>query len=123
MAKQPPNRRRDAKAAEGTIPKAVSDRMVRRVIWLAGVPSALGISAFIANYYLLVNKILILPTWVTLVETLALFGFGFVGISYGVLSASWEPEQVGSWFGWQEFWVNWGILTQQWREQKQEKRK
>ncbi|NJK72017.1 MAG: DUF3464 family protein [Synechococcaceae cyanobacterium SM2_3_60] len=121
MAKQ--SRRPETKSAEGSIPAEVSDRMVRRVVWLAGVPSILGVSAFIANYYLLVNKILILPTWVTLVETLALFGFGFVGISYGVLSASWEPEQTGSWLGWQEFRVNLGILTQQWREQKQEKRK
>lgn len=122
MAKHPPPRRSKAEV-EGTIPKEVSDRMVRRVVWLAGVPSFLGISAFVANYYLLVNKILILPTWVTLVETLALFGFGFVGISYGVLSASWEPEQTGSWLGWQEFRVNLEIMTQQWREQKQEKRK
>lgn len=123
MATKNKSRRSESKHAEGAIPNEVSERMVRRVVWLAGVPSVLGVGAFFVNYYLLINKILILPTWVTLVETLALFGFGFVGISYGVLSASWEPEQTGSWLGWQEFRVNLGIMTQQWREQKQEKRK
>lgn len=117
MTKQRPPKRQ----VESSIPAPVSDRMVRRVVWLAGVPSLLGIGAFFINYYLLINKILILPTWVTLVETLALFGVGFVGISYGVLSASWEPEEAGSWLGWREFRANLSILTQQWREQKQEK--
>lgn len=123
-------RNRQAKAARNQssteasnyIPPEVSQRMVRRVTCMAGVPSTLGVSAFFINYYLLVNHILALPSWVTFVETLSLFGIGFVGITYGVLSASWEPERDGSWVGFEEFRFNVALLFQQWREYRQAQR-
>ena len=108
--------------ASNYIPPEVSKRMIRRATWMAGLPSALGMSSFFINYYLLVNHILELPGWFTYTETLALFGLGFVGLSYGVLSASWEPERDGSWFGFAEFRFNVGILFQQWREYGDSKR-
>ncbi len=104
------------------IPEEVSKRMVRRASWLAGVPTTLGMSAFFINYYLLVNHIFELPTWFTYAETLALFGMGFVGLTYGVLSASWEPERVGGLVGLSEFQFNIKVLFQQWREYGQQKR-
>ena len=82
----------------------------------------LGMSAFFINYYLLVNHILELPTWFTYAETLALFGMGFVGLTYGVLSASWEPERDGGLVGLSEFQFNIKVLFQQWREYGQQKR-
>lgn len=104
------------------IPEEVSKRMLRRASWLAGVPTMLGMSAFFINYYLLVNHILELPTWFTYAETLALFGMGFVGLTYGVLSASWEPERDGGLVGLSEFQFNIKVLFQQWREYGQQKR-
>ncbi|MEM8715082.1 MAG: PAM68 family protein [Cyanobacteria bacterium P01_G01_bin.4] len=104
------------------IPEEVSKRMVRRASWLAGVPTTLGMSAFFVNYYLLVNHIFELPTWFTYAETLALFGLGFVGLTYGVLSASWEPEREGGLMGLSEFQFNTKVLFQQWREYGQQKR-
>jgi hypothetical protein len=44
-----------------------------------------------------------------------LFGLGFLGISYGVFSASWDPEP-GSLLGIGEFRRNLGNIIQQWRE-------
>lgn len=104
------------------IPPEVSQRMVRRVAVLAGIPSALGIAVFFINYYLLINNIFFFPNWVTVFETLGLFGIGFVGISYGVLSASWEPEADGSLLGLQEFRFNFGNLRKQWRDRAAEHR-
>ncbi|MEO0854500.1 MAG: PAM68 family protein, partial [Cyanobacteria bacterium J06648_11] len=70
------------------------------------------------NYYLLVNHIIDFPNWVTVGESLGLFGLGFVGISYGVLSASWEPQEAGSLLGLREFRFNFGTLRKQWREER-----
>lgn len=96
--------------------------MVRRVAVLAGVPSALGLSTFFINYYLLINHILVFPNWVTVLESLGLFGISFVGISYGVLSASWEPETDGSLLGLREFRFNFANLREQWRDRAREQR-
>ena len=104
------------------IPPEVSKRMVRRASWMAGVPTTLGMSAFFINYYLLVNHIVELPSWLTYAETLMLFGMGFVGLSYGVLSASWEPERDGGLIGLSEFRFNVKVLFEQWREHGKAKR-
>lgn len=102
------------------IPPEVSNRMIRRVFWCAGIPSLLGISSFFVNYFLLVNHIADLPPMATFVESLLLFGLGFVGISYGVLSASWEPEP-GSWLGIDEFRQNIGNMVREWRRHGSER--
>lgn len=99
----------------GYIPEAVSQRMIRRVALFCGIPSFLGLSSFVVNYFLITGHVLDLPPYLTLIETLAFFGLGFVGISYGVLSASWEPYP-GSILGWSEFRTNLGNTIQQWRE-------
>ncbi len=105
----------------GYIPEAVSQRMIRRVALFCGIPSFLGMSSFVANYFLITGDVVDLPPYFTLIETLTCFGLGFVGISYGVLSASWEPHP-GSALGWSEFRTNLGTLTQQWREYGAQKR-
>jgi len=103
------------------IPPEVSRRMVRRVAFFAGIPTVLGISSFVVNYFLIVNHVVTISNLFTFVETLSLFGLGFVGISYGVLSASWEDE-AGSLWGGREFRQNVGSLWQAWREYSREKR-
>lgn len=96
--------------------------MVRRVALFCGIPTCLGLASFVLNYVLIVRYGVNLPPYLTLVETLALFGAGFVGITYGVLSASWEPYP-GSALGWSEFRTNLGNMIQQWREYGAQKRK
>ncbi|GAB4211192.1 MAG: hypothetical protein OHK0012_03190 [Synechococcales cyanobacterium] len=102
------------------IPTDVSNRMVRRVFFFAGIPSLLGISSFVVNYFLIVNHVAEISNVFTLVETLTLFGLGFVGITYGVLSSSWESEP-GSLWGIGEFRRNLGSMTQAWRTRNQQK--
>ena len=80
------------------IPKAVANRMARRVAIATGVPSVMGMGVFVASYVLVTRDILDIPPGITLVSSGACFLLGLVGLSYGVLSASWEP-QPGSLFG------------------------
>lgn len=102
------------------IPEEVSTRMVRRVTLFCGIPTFLGLSSFGINYYLITRDIVALPSYFTLVETGALFGLGFVGITYGVLSASWDSEP-GSVLGVSEFKTNLGNMIRQWQDQAKAK--
>lgn len=103
------------------IPEEVSIRMIRRVVLFSGIPTFLGLSSFGINYYLITRDIVQVPSYFTLLETGAFFGLGFLGITYGVLSASWEMDP-GSPLGVGEFKTNLANLTAQWRQRSQEKR-
>ncbi|MCS6782664.1 MAG: PAM68 family protein [Gloeomargarita sp. SKYBB_i_bin120] len=105
----PPKKRGWQQIEEPGMPKVVSDRMLRRMAVFCGTPTALGLAAFPTSYLLLQQGIKI-PVPVVVVVTLGLFGLGMVGLSYGILSASWDADRVGHWLGWQEFRTNWGRL-------------
>jgi hypothetical protein len=47
--------------------------------------------------------------------SMGFFGLGVLGLSYGVLSASWDEEIPGTKLGWQEFTTNLGRMTSAWR--------
>ena len=102
------------------IPEDVSIRMVRRVVVFCGIPTFLGLSSFGLNLYLITHDVVALPSYFTLVETAVLFGLGFIGITYGVLSASWETEP-GSLLGLREFSTNLGNMKSQWQAQSKAK--
>ncbi len=108
-------------SASNYIPEDVSRRMIRRVVLFSGIPTFMGLGSFFVNYYILTQTSIDLPPYFTLVETLLLFGFGFLGISYGVLSASWDTDP-GSRVGFSEFRSNLGNLIQQWRDYGDKKR-
>lgn len=101
------------------IPEAVSKRMVRRMAAFCGIPTALGISSFFVSYLAVTNGVE-LPTTAVLLMSLGLFGLGVVGLSYGVLSASWE-DAPGSMLGVSEFRTNFGRMVSAWRSGKQDK--
>lgn len=106
---------------EMAIPQVVSQRMVRRVAWLCGVPTILGILTLIVSYLLIIYADIKLPPLLVLLVNMGLFGLGVLGITYGVLSASWEEERVGTLFGWSEFTTNFGRMVTGWRETRQKK--
>lgn len=72
------------------IPDAVASRMARRIALATGVPTLLGMAVFIASYLLVSRKLLDIPPSLTLLASGGCFLLGLVGLSYGVLSASWE---------------------------------
>ncbi|MBD2301152.1 PAM68 family protein [Nostoc sp. FACHB-87] len=104
---------------EMAIPKVVSQRMIRRVAFFCGVPTALGITTLVVSYLLATQaQIKIAPVAVLLVN-MGLFGLGVLGITYGVLSASWDEERPGGLLGISEFSTNFGRMVAVWRETRQ----
>jgi VIT1/CCC1 family predicted Fe2+/Mn2+ transporter len=112
--------RKDRQSSGGdTIPKAVSDRMVKRVAFFSGMPTALGMLTFIVSYVIVKQEWLKLPNTAVVLVSMGCFGLGVLGLSYGFLSASWDEENAGSLLGWQEFGVNFGRLRSAWRSKKE----
>ena len=87
------------------IPEAVANRMVRRIAIATGTPTCLGMGVFVASYLLVSRGVLDIPPGLTLVGSGAFFLLGLVGLSYGVLSASWE-DAPGSLLGLEQIGVN-----------------
>jgi hypothetical protein len=106
---------------EMTIPKVVSQRMIRRVAAFCGIPTALGITTLIVSYLLTIYTDIKLAPIAVLLVNMGLFGLGVLGITYGVLSASWDEDRVGNWLGLAEFGTNWGRMVDVWRETRQNK--
>lgn len=105
---------------KGGIPAAVSKRMLRRMAVLSLGPIALGVGIFFLSYYLLSQEILEFAPVVVLLTTMGCFGLGVVGLSYGMLSASWD-EEPGDLIGMDEFKLNLGRMKDAWRESRQSK--
>lgn len=103
------------------IPDEVSKRMVRRMAFFSGIPTVMGISSFIIFYIIVSQDWFKVPNTAVLLVSLGLFGLGVLGLSYGLLSTSWDEERLGSLWGWEEFTVNFGRLTSAWRKARQEK--
>ncbi|MBD2021241.1 PAM68 family protein [Leptolyngbya sp. FACHB-36] len=101
------------------MPVAVSRRMARRMGFFCGIPTSLGMLTFIVSYIVVTQQWFKLPNVAVVLVSMGFFGLGVLGLSYGVLSASWDEERVGSWFGWEEFTINFGRLAASWRAARQ----
>ncbi|MDJ1174926.1 PAM68 family protein [Roseofilum capinflatum] len=102
------------------IPDAVSKRMIRRMALLSGIPTALGVLTFAASYWILTQTEFDLPHIAVVLVSMGFFGLGVLGLSYGVLSASWDENRVGTLLGWQDFTQNLGRTIAAWRSVKQD---
>ena len=80
------------------IPKYVADRMARRVLFTAGIPTIMGMSVFIISYIIVTRNIAEIPPSSTIAISALFFLLGLGGLSFGILSASWDKEP-GSFFG------------------------
>ncbi len=112
ISKSPPSK---ARRESTTIPEVVSRRMLKRMAIFSGIPSTFGMSSFFVSYFLVTQSGFDLPTWAVVWVSLGFFGLGVLGLSYGVLSASWDEENPGSKLGWDEFTTNFGRMTEAWR--------
>ena len=113
----PPARSASAKPRARVIPDAVAGRMARRIGIATGIPSVMGMGVFIGSYLLVSRGVLDIPPVVTLVASGACFLLGLLGLSYGVLSASWE-DAPGSLIGSEQIVLNIGRLRQSVREMR-----
>ncbi len=111
---------RKAQATLSAIPEVVSKRMVRRMAFFSGIPTSLGILSFFAFYWIVSNELLELPPYTVVVVSMGLFGLGVLGLSYGLISSSWDEKRVGSLFGWEEFTMNFKRIISAWRSARNE---
>ena len=76
-----------------------------------GVLTIFGFATGPAFYYAKAVRGIDVPSWVFFTASTATFGAAVVGISYGVLSASWDPRREGSFWGFAEFKENVPIVV------------
>jgi len=86
------------KTSSSGIPKYVADRMARRIFFTAGIPTLLGMSVFVISYIIVTRNIAEIPPSSTIAISALFFLLGLAGLSFGILSASWDKEP-GSFFG------------------------
>ena len=88
----------DIKTKSEGIPKYVADRMARRIFFTAGIPTLLGMSVFVISYIIVTRNIAEIPPSSTIAISALFFLLGLGGLSFGILSASWDKEP-GSFLG------------------------
>ena len=93
-----PNIVNTQKKSSSGIPKYVADRMARRIFFTAGIPTIMGMSVFIVSYIIVTRNIAEIPPSATIAISALFFLLGLAGLSFGILSASWDKEP-GSFFG------------------------
>ena len=86
------------KKSTSGIPKYVADRMARRIFFTAGIPTIMGMSVFVVSYIIVTKNIAEIPPSSTIAISALFFLLGLGGLSFGILSASWDKEP-GSFFG------------------------
>lgn len=97
---------------EEAIPEVVTNRMMRRMVFSVGIPLLVGLLFFLLFYYLKVVVKLDVPTWIPFIVSLFFFGSALLGVSYGIVSSSWDPLREGSLLGWNEAQKNWPVFWQ-----------
>lgn len=117
------NSPRQPRREDRAIPEVVSQRMVSRMVFLSGVPLLMAISTFVGSYFIVTNDIFPLPNTAVLLVSMGCFGLSVLGLSYGVLSASWDENLTGSAIGWQEFKINLGRSIDAWKANRQQNSK
>ena len=124
---EPKGAGKGSKPASGTtrqeaIPRYVADRMARRVVVFTGLPSLAGMGVFVGSYVVVTRGIADIPPGLTLTGSGLFFILGLVGLSVGVLTASWDPEP-GSLLGFENFRPNIQRMRESIRAQKQQQKK
>ena len=112
---QKSSKTKQSDASLSAIPKAVSNRMLRRMVFFSGVPTALGISSFFIFYWLFSRHLLDFPPYLVVFVSAGCFGLGVLGLSYSIFSASWDENRPGGIIGFSEFKINFARTVSAWR--------
>lgn len=104
-ARPPRNSTDKTMPRRSAVPDHVSRRMVRRVLLLSGVPTLLAMGVFVLSYVLMSRDVMRIEPIVTIGVSGVFFVLGLLGLSYGVLSASWD-DGPGSLLGLEQFGKN-----------------
>ena len=101
------------------IPRYVADRMARRVAVFTGLPTVAGMGVFVGSYLLITKGIADIAPGLTLAGSGFFFLLGLAGLSFGVLSSSWDT-QPGSLLGLENLKPNIQRMRQSIKAQKQQ---
>lgn len=101
--------------SEMAIPDVVSKRMAKRMAVFCGVPTVLSFASFIGGYFVNTQTEIDLPNVVVFSASLGCLVLGVLGLSYGVLSSSWDETTPGSLLGVGEFRTNFGRMVKGWQ--------
>lgn len=88
------------------IPEKVANRMGKRMLPFVGIPLFGGMGAFVAFWYFATYRDLEFEPGAVAASTIAILVVGLVGITYSVMSASWDDDRDGSALGLDEFATN-----------------
>ncbi|XP_043718107.1 uncharacterized protein PAM68-like [Telopea speciosissima] len=102
-----------------TIPEVIFERMMVRILFFVGSPMGIGLAMLQVFDKLKEQEVWDVPLWLPFLMASLAFGTSGVGLAYGTLSTSWDPEKKGSLLGWIEAQQNWPEL---WKEEKENKK-
>ncbi len=105
------------------IPKVVSRRMIQRVGIFSGLPTLLAFLVIPISYFVTEQGWIDFPSTVVLLASVTFLGLGLLGVSYGIISASWDEEIKGSALGISEFQLNISRIQDRRRIQKEERKR
>ncbi|KGN61652.1 uncharacterized protein PAM68-like [Cucumis sativus] len=101
------------------IPEAVYSRIITRILAFVGIPMAFGVTLLKIFQAIKEQNLWDVPIWVPFFTTFLTFGASTMGIAYGTLSTSLDPEKKGSVLGWEEAQKNW---VEMWKEEDEGRR-
>ncbi|KAJ7532749.1 hypothetical protein O6H91_13G018100 [Diphasiastrum complanatum] len=101
---------KEEEEVDDVVPEIVTNRMLKRIGFTVGLPVFVGVLSFPVFYYARVVGNVDVPVWIPFATSLFTFGSAGFGITYGVLSTSWDPLREGSLLGWEEAQTNWPNL-------------
>ncbi len=101
------------------IPKYVANRMARRIAFTTGIPTISGMGVFVGSYFLITKGIAEISPTLTLVSSAMCFLVGLLGLSYGILSASWDINP-GSLLGFENIKPNINRMKEAFKSSKKE---
>jgi Photosynthesis affected mutant 68 len=106
----------DDYASDVTVPEQITDRMLRRMLMFSIGPVFLGFTLFPLFYYLKKVQDIDVPVWAVYIVQTIIFGGGLLGISYGIISSSFDQRREGSLLGWNEFKTNLPLVLDRFRK-------
>jgi hypothetical protein len=120
---------RTAAPTDGKIvlPNELNGRILKRGLLFSGLPFGLALMTLPAASYLITVRHIDLPNAAVFLVSLLFFGLSVVGITYSLLSSSWDPQVEGSFWGIAEFKENGkrivGALQEEGVKRREEKTK
>ena len=100
------------KEEAAAIPERVAQRMGKRMLPFVGIPLFGGMGAFVGFWYFATYRDVEFEPIVVAGSTIALLAISLLGITYSVLSASWDDDRDGSGLGIDEFQKNVGSISE-----------